>query len=96
MEYSIESPNKSKSYVHDPVPPFTDLQLQQAYERVFLNTGQTARDNEGPRPQKRPRISDQEEIGSRLDRGRGLIARLSLLLGAQDLQDLADLPETAM
>lgn len=81
--------------MHDSVPGFTDLLLQQAYERDFLNASQTAKDNEGPRAPKRPRISNHEEIGSRTDRGRGLVARLSRLLGAQDLQNLADLPEIA-
>ena len=93
--HSIELPSKRRSYAHDPIPAFTDLQLQQAYERDFLNPSKTARDNEGPRPPKRPRISDEDEIGSRADRGCGLVARLSRLLGAQDLQNLADLPETA-
>ena len=94
--YFIEPSFESRSYVRDLVPGFTDSQLQQAYERDFLDVSTTQRDNEGPRPPKRPRISDQDEIGSRIDHGHGLVARLSRLLGVQDLHNLADLPEIAM
>ena len=80
---------------HNPVSGFADLQLQQVYQNEFLDFNLATGDIGDTRPAKRPRISDQNANNIRTGYGRCLIGRLSNLLGAQEPQSLASLPESA-
>ena len=90
--------NSSSSHTvrtQNPIPSFADLQLQQVFQRDFLNTSLDTGNGEVVRSAKRPRISDQKADNGNKDYESSPVARLSNVLGALEPQNLASLPEIA-